>query len=159
MKSFLTIPFKIESEHGMTTVEGLAKISPAGIVLEFEKKLFGILNDGVKEARIPISEIIDFKLKSGIFNSKLESYFSNKLELRLNNLSRTAGLPYKDGKFKMKIKRADRELAEQAVRCIFDAKMGGMPPPDDTPKFPDATPIEQVFIQDESDTLEFIERK
>jgi hypothetical protein len=40
MQGFTTIPFKTESEHGLTKVNGVAKFSSAGVVLEFEAKLF-----------------------------------------------------------------------------------------------------------------------
>ena len=64
MQGFTTIPFKTESEHGLTQVNGVAKFSSAGVVLEFEAKLFGLIGDGVKEVRLPIGEIPDKLIKS-----------------------------------------------------------------------------------------------
>ena len=64
MQSFISVPFKTES--GLSQVNGVGKFSSAGVVLEFESKLFGILPGGVKEARIPIAEILDVKFKKGV---------------------------------------------------------------------------------------------
>jgi hypothetical protein len=61
--SFTSVPFKTES--GFSTVNGVAKFSSAGVVLEFESKLFGILPGGVKEARLPLTEILDVKFRKG----------------------------------------------------------------------------------------------
>jgi hypothetical protein len=55
MQGFTTIPFKSESEHGLTKVDGVAKFSSAGVVLEFESKLFGLIGGGVKEVRLPVA--------------------------------------------------------------------------------------------------------
>ncbi len=63
MEQFTSVPFKTES--GLSSVNGVAKFSSAGIVLEFESKLFGILPGGVKEVRLPVAEILDVKFKKG----------------------------------------------------------------------------------------------
>ena len=65
MQSFTSIPFKTKTDSGLSEINGVAKFSSAGIVLEFESKLFGLISKGVKEARIPINEIHDVKFKKG----------------------------------------------------------------------------------------------
>lgn len=144
----------------MTTVEGLAKISPAGIVLEFEKKLFGLLKEDVREIRIPVGEIIGIKLKSGVFNSKIERYLYNKLELRLNNLARLEGLPFKGGAAMLKIKRADLDSAEQAVAIIDAALRGSVNiPGNPQAAFPAESPLQRMLNHDDTETLELVEPK
>ena len=52
MHNFISVPFKTETSHGIAQVNGVAKFSPAGIVLEFEKKILGLISEGIKEARL-----------------------------------------------------------------------------------------------------------
>ena len=69
MNGFTSIPFKTES--GLSSVNGVAKFSTAGIVLEFESKLFGMIGTGVKENQImvlgfgPSKPIADNSTKQG----------------------------------------------------------------------------------------------
>ncbi len=117
--NFISVPFKItDAHHGFAPVDGVAKFSAAGIVLEFEAKILGLMKTGVKEVRIPQSEILDVKLKSGAFNTKFEKLFGTKIEIRLNNFTTLSEVPSKDGKISLKIIRADRELAERAVQAL-----------------------------------------
>lgn len=144
----------MESDSGVTSVQGLAKISPAGIVLEFEKSLFGIIKDGIKEIRIPVSEILDLRLKSGFFNTRLERYLFNSLELRTTSLARLEGLPFKDGKAKFKIKRFDISSAEEAIEMIEAAQQSAPQLPAD---IPGQTPLQRMINHEDSDTLELVE--
>src|SRR5215203_3570192 len=109
MQSFITVPFKTESAHGLSQINGVAKISPAGIVLEFESKLFGMIPAGVKEVRIPIGEILDVKFRKGVFR------FGAKIEIRTRTFATLAELPNKNGKFTLKLIRDDFERGQQAV--------------------------------------------
>lgn len=119
MQGFISIPFKIsDAHHGFAPVEGMAKFSVAGIVLEFEAKILGLMKTGVKEVRIPLSEILDVKIKSGVFDTKIEKIFGAKIEIRLNNFATLSEVPNKDGKITLKILRSDRELAEKALQAI-----------------------------------------
>lgn len=119
MQTFISLPFKISDAHyGFAPVDGVAKFSVAGIVLEFEAKILGLMKTGVKEVRIPRAEIMDVKLKSGAFNTKIEKLFGTKIEIRLNNFTTLSEVPNKDGKISLKILRADRELAEKALKAL-----------------------------------------
>src|SRR5690606_4894118 len=84
---FISVPFKTESAHGLTSYNGVAKFSPAGIVLEFESKLLGLIPGGVKEVRIPVSELLDIKFKKGFFKR------GAKIEFRTRTFSVLAALP------------------------------------------------------------------
>jgi hypothetical protein len=105
--NFISVPFKTES--GLSQIDGMAKFSPAGIVLEFESKLFGIIKDGVKEARIAIDEILDVKFRKGFLKH------GAKIEIRLKDFTKLSKLPNKDGKITLKIKKDDFERAQEAV--------------------------------------------
>jgi len=116
---FISVPFKIEGESsGFTHAEGIAKFSSAGIVLEFETKFLGLMKTGYKDIRIPKSEIMDVKLVSGFFNTKLEQLFTNKIILRLNNFLTMSEVPTTKGAIVMKIQRGDRERAEAAIAAL-----------------------------------------
>jgi len=108
-QGFTSVPFKTESAHGLSQINGVAKFSPAGIVLEFESKILGILPAGVKEVRIPIGELLDVKFRKGFFKR------GAKIEIRTKTFSVLAALPNKDGKVTLKLTRDDFERAESAV--------------------------------------------
>ena len=110
MQSFTSVPFKTES--GISSVNGVAKFSPAGIVLEFESKWFGLISTGVKEARLPIGELLDIKFKKGVMKR------GSKIEIRLNSFTRLTELPSNEGKITLKIERDDFDRAREAVERI-----------------------------------------
>lgn len=134
MQNFTSIPFKTESAHGLTQVNGVAKISPAGIVLEYESKLFGVIRAGVKEVRIPLSEILDVKFRKGLFKR------GAKIEVRMRTFAKLAELPSTDGKLTLKIIRDDFERADAAVKQIqqdLNVHEDSLSPP--------RTPVSQLF--------------
>ena len=112
---FITIPFKIEGAHGgFSVVSGMAKISRAGIVLEFEAKIFGMMKTGVKEVRVPFKEIETVKIK--------KRFFKFTLEIWLNNFRTLSEIPNKTGRIILQISKADRPRAEQAARILQTAR-------------------------------------
>jgi len=122
---FTSIPFKAEKHHGLSEVNGIAKFSSAGVVLEFESKLFGLISDGVREARVPIGEILDIKFKKGVFKRNA------KIEIRTKSLAAMAGLPSDDGKLILKIKAEDFDRARDAVdelQRAMQADASSLPP-------------------------------
>lgn len=109
MRQFTSVPFKTESTHGLTSVNGVAKFSSAGVVLEFEAKLFGLISNGVKEARLATDEILDIKFKKGVFKR------GAKIELRMKTFTKLSEVPHNDGKLTLKIQSDDFERARDAV--------------------------------------------
>jgi len=107
MKSFTSVPFKIEDNFSQ--IAGVGKFSAAGIVLEYESKLFGIIKSGVKESRIALDEILDVRFRKGVFKR------GAKIEIRLKSFTKLAEVPNKDGKITLKTDRADFERASEAV--------------------------------------------
>lgn len=138
-QGFTSVPFKAEKYSGLAEINGIAKFSPAGIVLEFESKLFGVLPGSVKEVRLAISEIMDVKFKKGFFKR------SAKIEIRVNSVFKLSELPNTDGKVILKINRDDFERGEAAV-LQMQREMTGyqeqLPPPQ--------TPVSSLFA-DESE--------
>jgi hypothetical protein len=141
MQNFTSIPFKTES--GMSSVNGVAKFSAAGIVLEFESKLFGLISDGVKEARVPIGEILDIKFRKGFLKR------GAKIEIRTKSMATLAALPNKEGKLTMKLQPDDFDRGRAAVAQIeIDMKEyeATLPPPH--------PPLRSLFDESEDDTKE-----
>ena len=73
MQNFTSIPFKTDKYQGLAEVNGFAKFSSAGIVLEFETKALGLVSLGVEEGRISIQDILDIKFKEAFSNTTRRS--------------------------------------------------------------------------------------
>lgn len=125
-QGFTSIPFKTESAHGLTSYNGVAKFSPAGIVLEFESKILGMIPGGVKEVRLPIAEILDIKFKKGFFR------LGAKIVIRTKTFAVLSAMPNENGRVTLKLIREDFEIAKNAVDQI-QKEMSGyaaeLPPP------------------------------
>lgn len=134
MKGFTTVPFKTESEHGLTQVNGVAKFSGAGIVLEFESKLFGLIGSGVKEVRLAKDDILDIKFRKGVFRR------GAKIEIRTKTFTKLAEVPNSDGKLTLKLVRDDFDRGLAAVEQLqkdLSEDAASLPPP--------RTPVSQLF--------------
>jgi phenylalanine-4-hydroxylase len=140
-KNFVSVPFKTES--GLSQINGMAKFSPAGIVLEFESKLFGIINDGVKEARIATDELLDVKFRKGVFK------LGARVVFRLKDFTQLSKLPSRDGKVTLKIKREDFDRAREAVEKLNKNLLEHQ---DALP--PARTPVSRLFDESEEVTEE-----
>ena len=141
MQSFTSVPFKTETHHGLSSVNGVAKFSSAGIVLEFESKLFGIIAGGVKEVRLPMTEILDVKFKKGIFKR------GAKIVIRTTTFAKLAELPNNDGKLTLKLGADDFERAQDAVAKL---QKDMTTQPDALP--PMHTPVSVLFDESEAET-------
>ena len=139
MQTFISVPFKTESAHGLSQINGVAKFSPAGVVLEFESKLFGVIPGGVKEVRIPIGELLDVKFRKGLFR------YGAKIELRTKTFATLAALPNNNGKVTLKLVRDDFERGERAVEQMQKDMTGYA---DELP--PVRTPVSELF-EDETE--------
>lgn len=136
---FISVPFKTES--GLSSVNGVAKFSSAGVVLEFESKLFGVLPGGVREARLPVGEILDVKFRKGLFKR------GAKIEIRTKTFSKLTELPNKDGKVTLKIAVDDYDRSSEAVEKLqkdLAEHVADLPPAH--------TPVSVLFDESEEDT-------
>ncbi len=140
--NFISVPFKIDDNF--TQIAGVGKFSQAGIVLEYEGKLFGIIKSGVKESRIALDEILDVKFRKGVLKR------GAKIEIRLESFTKLSELPNKDGKLTLKLARDDFERAAEAVAKLqknLNEHRESLPPPQ--------TPVSRLFSDDfETDRLE-----
>jgi hypothetical protein len=141
MQSFISVPFKIDDNFSQ--VAGVGKFSSAGVVLEFESKLFGIIKSGVKEVRFPLDEILDVKFKKGVFKR------GAKIEIRLKSFTKLSEAPNRDGKITLKLERDDFERAAEAVEKLnkdLTERRENLPPAH--------TPVSRLFDESEEDTKE-----
>jgi hypothetical protein len=145
MHSFTSVPFKTES--GLSSVNGIAKFSSAGIVLEFESKLFGILGGGVKEVRLPLAELLDVKFKKGFMKR------GAKVEVRTRTFTKLSELPNKDGKLTLKLVPDDFDRAQEAVTQIQKDLAGHI-----DELSPPQTPVSSLFADDSEDETKELEK-
>jgi hypothetical protein len=141
MQSFTSVPFKIDDNFSQ--VAGVAKFSRAGVVLEFESKLFGIIKSGVKEVRIALNEILDVKFKKGMFKR------GARIEIRLKSFAKLNEVPNRDAKITLKLERDDFERGAQAVERLhkdLSEHQESLPPAH--------TPVSRLFDESEDETLE-----
>lgn len=148
MQNFVTVPFKMDDN--MSAVAGIGKFSSAGIVLEYEGKLFGIIKSGVKESKISVEDILDIKFKKGLLKR------SAKIEIRTKSFSKLVEVPNKDGKITLKIERDDIDRAEEAVAKLqkdVTEHTENLPPTH--------TPVSRLFddSEDEAETKKLNEKK
>jgi hypothetical protein len=146
MQSFTSIPFKTES--GLSQINGVAKFSSAGVVLEFESKLFGLISNGVKEARLPAGEILDVKFKKGLFKR------GAKIEIRMKSLLKLSEVPNSDGKLTLKIESGDFDRARDAVAKLqtdMTIQAEELPPAH--------SPISVLFDPSEDETKELTQKR
>ncbi len=124
---FSIVPFKISDEHGFSEAVGLAKFSSAGIVLEFEKEILGMMKaGGVREVRIPVGDILDIQFGKGFLG------LFGSIIIRFKNLSAMEGLSTKKGRLKLKVARSDRATAMEAVEStqkVLGGQQHNLPSP------------------------------
>jgi hypothetical protein len=146
-QGFTSIPFKSEKYSGLSEINGIAKFSGAGIVLEFESKLFGLVSGGVKEVRIRMADILDVTFRKGFFRR------GAKIEIRVNSVFKLSELPNTDGKVVLKLLKGDFERGAAAVSQI-QADLAGsradLPPPH--------TPIGTLFADESEDETKELEK-
>ena len=143
--SFTTVPFKIVDNFSQ--ISGVGKFSRAGIVLEYEGKIFGIIRSGVKESRIALDEILDVKFKKGFLKQ------GAKIEIRLKSFSKLSETPNRDGKITLKLHRDDFDRASEAVIELqkqLNEAQTNLPP--------HRTPVSSLFDESEDDTKELNDR-
>ena len=146
-QGFTSVPFKTESAHGLTSYNGVAKFSPAGIVLEFESKIFGVIPGGIKEVRLPIAEILDIKFKKGFLK------LGAKIEIRTRTFAVLAAMPNNNGRVSLKLIRDDFELGKNAVEQIQKDIAGYA---EELP--PTQTPVSSLFADETEDETKSLER-
>ena len=103
-----SVPFSVDEYEGFVEAGGLVRMEEDSVVLEFRKKegVFGIPVSGLKEKRIPISE-----LSAVIFKKKV---FGAKLIISGHKMSTFADIPgSQNAEIVLGIARKDREAAQE----------------------------------------------
>lgn len=147
-QGFTSVPFKTETHHGFSSINGVAKFSGAGVVLEFEAKLLGLIGGGVKEVKIRKDEILDIKFRKGIFKR------GAKIEIRTTTMAKLAELPSSDGKLSLKLTRDDFERGQEAVAQLqkdLTAHKDSLPPVQ--------TPVSSLFADETEDETKLLEKE
>src|SRR6476620_4906054 len=106
MQNFTAIHCKTKTD--LSHINGVAKFSSAGIILEFESKFLGLIGTGVKEVRLAIDELLDVKFRKGVFKR------GAKIEIRTKSFSTIAQLTNKEGKLILKLDNGDFDRARDA---------------------------------------------
>jgi len=137
MQSFISVPFSFD--HGFKQTHGVAKFSPAGMVLEYESKFMGLISSGLKDVNVPVEELLDVKFRKGVMKR------GAKIEVRLKSMRRLSELPNQQGKIVLKVQTDDWERARDAadrMQAEITERTSSLPPPhpplgsifeDDTP--------------------------
>ena len=146
MNNFTSVPFKIDDNFSQ--IAGIGKFSAAGIVLEYEGKIFGIIKSGVKESRIALEDILDVKFRRGFLKK------GARIEIRLKSFAKLSQTPNRDGKIILKVLRDDFERAEEAIARLekdLSEHQAAQPPTH--------TPVSRLFSGDETGDLEDVKNK
>lgn len=144
-QSFISVPFTIDDNF--SRIAGVGKFSAAGIVLEFESRIFGFIKGGIKEVRYALEDILDVRFRKGIFKR------GARIEIRLKSLARLNEVPNRDGKITLKLDRADYESGAEAVARLqkdlskFQQKLS-----------PPRTPVSRLFDETEEEAKELNEK-
>ena len=115
--SEVTVPFKVPNLFaGFAEGKGLAKASDSELTLEFvlEENVLNLFKTGVKEIRIPRSEIDAIHHRQG--------WFTDKLRIRVKSMRWLADLPGCDtGQVTLHVARRDRAQAASFVQVLAPA--------------------------------------
>lgn len=140
-QSFTSIPFKAKTD--LSQINGVAKFSSAGIVLEFESKFLGLIGTGVKEVRLAVDELLDVKFKKRFMQRNAS------IEIRTRTFTTLANLPNKNGKLTLKIDSDDVANARDAVERLnrdLEEYNASLPP--------NRVPVSSLFDGSEDETEE-----
>lgn len=109
-----SLPFVIPSVYeGLATARGMARLSPAALILEFEVKdsIVGVIKTGVREVQVPIEEIHRLDLRKG--------WFRTRLLIRAHRMMTFDKVPgQKSGTIELRVAREDRSVAEALVSTL-----------------------------------------
>lgn len=112
---FTSLRFLISDVYaGFAEAQGLMRVDENTLTLEFEIKdsLVGLLKSGVKEVRVPISEIDSVTLNKGLFKTSFI--------IRTQRLSSLGDLPKQErGQLRLHLSREDRETAEWLISFLM----------------------------------------
>ena len=108
-----SVPFEWESQNGLKWAVGMVRAVPSVLKIEFKFRdpLFGKIKSQLHVVEIPVNQIERMELTHGVFSSKLS--ITADASTTLGNLPDS-----ESGCVSLKIKGADRHLAENVVATL-----------------------------------------
>jgi hypothetical protein len=106
------VPFSIKKVHnGFSKLEGIARASETGLLLEYEVKILGLVKMQVRELNLPLSEIESIQLK--------KNWFTTRLIIHTKSLRTLCTVPgSKHAQVILRIPRSNRKKAERLVSML-----------------------------------------
>lgn len=109
-----SVPFEIPTvNQGFRVAKGLVNLEGEDLAFEFEvtDAIFGVLNSGLQELRLPLSGLQSVEFRKG--------WFSSKIILEARSLKVLKDLPGSEmTECVLKIKRKDREDAQRLASKV-----------------------------------------
>jgi hypothetical protein len=114
-----TVPFTVEQLGGLVKCEGLLRDEGEHVVLEFQSKdaVAGMLKSGVRELRVPISDLAAVSLHKGWLGMGLTGVTIELQAHRLETLQDVPGMS--QGAVRLNVARKDRAAAERFVEELY----------------------------------------
>lgn len=110
-----SLPFTIPNVYeGLATAKGLARMTAAGLTLEFEVKdgFVGVIKSGVREVHIANDDLHQLDLRAG--------WFSTRLFIRARSMAVLSRLPGSEaGAIELRVARHDRATARALVSTMM----------------------------------------
>lgn len=125
-----SLPFSIPNVYeGFATAHGIARMTSAGLTLEFEVKdgIVGMIKSGVREVQIPMDDLHLLELRKG--------WLRTRLFIRTRRMTAVDRVPgNRAGTIELRVAREDRPIAEALVSLVMLKlsereleKLGGTP--------------------------------
>ena len=110
-----SLPFFIPNVYeGLATANGMARITEAGLTLEFEVKdgIVGMLKSGIREVLLPIDDLHRLELR--------KSWLKTRLFIRTHRMAAVSRIPGNHaGGIELGVARQDRQIAEALVSVMM----------------------------------------
>ncbi len=103
----------LDAYAGMADCHGALRVTAEGLVLEFQGRdgFLNMLKGGVQDVTIPWADVVDLKLQS--------NWFVTRLLLTVRSMKWLAGVPGANGcQVRMKVERRNRLLARQVAFAV-----------------------------------------
>ncbi len=110
--ALLPLPYSVARVHaGFSEATGLARLSHAGLTLEYQVRLLGFFRFAIREVTVPFEEIAAITLKKNLLHTRIV--------LQTRSLRTLAAMPgSKTGQLVLRVARRDRETAALLVSAL-----------------------------------------
>jgi hypothetical protein len=110
--ALLPLPYSVARVHaGFSEATGLARMSHAGLTLEYQVRLLGFFRFAIREITVPFEEIAAITLKKNLLYTRII--------LQTRSLRTLSAMPgSKTGQLVLRVARRDRETAALLVSAL-----------------------------------------